>query len=131
MMGGDPVGIGPSIGRRFWPSLVLGGVLAVLVLAVFSGRLGHSPEELPPPVSPVSGVVTAVDAASLTDIRGFAIRTDDGQTIAFVLGPLENAAEFPPGHLKEHQATSEPVRVYFREQGLDLVAYRLEDASAT
>ena len=48
--------------------------------------------------------------------------------MTFKIGTLENGAEFPPGHLAEHLATSSPVRVYFRAEGPDLVVYRLEDA---
>ena len=84
----------------------------------------------PPTVSsPTEGIVIAVDAASLTDVRGFTLRTPKGYAFGFKVGPLENATEFPPGHLAEHQATSSPVRVYFRVEGEDRVAYRLEDAA--
>ena len=46
----------------------------------------------------------AVESAGLDQVKGFTLRTNDGETIAFMLGPLENGDEFPPGHLKEHQA---------------------------
>ena len=70
-----------------------------------------------------------VDSVSLTDVRGFAIRTTDGRTVEFRVGQLENAAEFPPGHLGEHQATSIPIRVTYREEAGERVAIRLEDAA--
>jgi hypothetical protein len=78
--------------------------------------------------SPVDGVVILVDAASLSDVRGFTIRTSEGSAATFVLGPLENAAEFSPSHLVEHQASSEPVRVWFRTESGQRLVYRLEDA---
>jgi hypothetical protein len=78
--------------------------------------------------SPVDGVVTRVDASGLTDVTGFTIRTADNVPVAFKLGPLENATQFSPGHLKEHEATGMPVRVYFRSSNGGLVVYRLEDA---
>ena len=78
--------------------------------------------------SPVDGVVIAVDAVSLTDVRGFTLRTPGGVSYDFKLGALENATSFSPSHLKEHQATSEPIRVWFRVDGGARVAYRIEDA---
>ena len=78
--------------------------------------------------SPVDGILTDIDSEGLTQVTAFTIRTNDGQSITFKIGTLENGAEFPPGHLAEHLATSSPVRVYFRAEGPDLVVYRLEDA---
>ena len=43
------------------------------------------------------------------------------------IGILENGAQFPPGHLAEHMANASPVRVFFRDEGGQLVVYRLED----
>jgi hypothetical protein len=80
------------------------------------------------PTSPLTGVVTAIDASGLDRVNGFTIRTADARTWTLRIGTLENGAQFPPGHLKEHQATSTPVRVFFRAQGSDLVVYRIEDA---
>jgi hypothetical protein len=84
-----------------------------------------------PPGSPgeiVEGVVIGVASTGLTEVQGFTIRTAGGETIDFRLGRLENATEFPPGHLAEHQATSTPIRVTFRIEGSERVAYRIEDA---
>jgi hypothetical protein len=67
----------------------------------------------------------------LSDVSGFTLRLATGRQITFRLGKLENGAEFPPGHLAEHMATSAPIRVYFRPQGSDLVVYRIEDAPAS
>jgi hypothetical protein len=78
--------------------------------------------------SPVEGVPIAIEAEGFTDIRAFTIRTDDGRQLRFVLGPLENATQFPPTHLAEHVAGSTRIRVFFRPDGPDDVAYRLEDA---
>jgi hypothetical protein len=78
--------------------------------------------------SPVDGVLTDIDSAGLTQVTGFTIRSGDGRSITFKIGTLENGAQFPPGHLAEHLATSSPVRVFFRAEGPDLVVYRLEDA---
>jgi hypothetical protein len=82
----------------------------------------------PPPSSPLEGVIVAVDSAGLGDVRGFDLRVQGG-VYPLTLGPLENATEFPPGHLAEHLASSEPVRAYFRESNGERVVYRLEDAT--
>ena len=81
------------------------------------------------PASPVDGVVIGVDAQSLGDVRGFTLRTMDGLTLTLTLGTLENATAFSPSHLSEHQATSEPIRVWFRVEAGQSVVYRLEDAT--
>ena len=74
------------------------------------------------------GVVVSVDSVSLTDVRGFTIRTTDGRTMVFRIGQLENGVQFPPGHLGVHQADSVPVRVTYRDENGEHVAIRLEDA---
>ena len=75
-----------------------------------------------------SGLVTAVEASGLTNVRGFTIRTDDGRTVVFRIGVLENGAQFPPGHLLEHRATGVKIVVTYRPENGELVAVRLEDA---
>jgi hypothetical protein len=80
------------------------------------------------PVSPLDGIVTQVDATGLTDVRGFTLRIAGGALVQFTMGPLENATQFSPGHLKEHQASGSPVRVFFTTNGSTLTVYRLEDA---
>ena len=52
----------------------------------------------------------------------------DGRELEFAIGTLENGAEFPPGHLAEHQALASPIRVWYRTEDDALVAFRLEDA---
>jgi hypothetical protein len=73
------------------------------------------------------GVIVGVDARSLTDVRSFQLRRGDGVIVEFQLGELENGDQFPPGHLAEHQATAERVRVYYRQEGAERFAVRLED----
>ena len=107
-------------------------LVALVGLSIFAPvRLcGCSPPAPPTPdvTSPADGVVIAVDAASLTDVRAFTLRTSGGFAFEFKLGTLENATEFSPSHLKEHQATSAPIRVWFRVENGVRVAYRLDDA---
>ena len=78
--------------------------------------------------SPAVGRLTGIDAEGLTRVTGFRLRTDGGAEVPFRIGVLENGAEFPPGHLAEHMATTTRVRVFFREEGGERVVYRLEDA---
>jgi hypothetical protein len=56
------------------------------------------------------------------------LRVPGGQLLEFDLRALENGAEFPPGHLAEHQATAAPVRVTYRMDGATRLAIRVEDA---
>jgi hypothetical protein len=109
------------IGRRgvVW----IGLAIAVLALGfVVVSAFGQAPRQTE------TGLVIAVDSSGLTDVRGFTIRTDDGRTVVFRIGALENGAQFPPGHLLEHRATGVKVVVTYRQGNGELVAIRLEDA---
>jgi hypothetical protein len=76
----------------------------------------------------VTGVVVGVDSEGLTDVRSFKLRL--GEVIFdFQIGELENADEFPPAHLLEHQATAQPVRAYYHLEDGVRFATRLEDAA--
>ena len=81
------------------------------------------------PESPVVGVITHVESTGISSVTAFQVRDGTGTIFTFRIGQLENGDQFPPGHLTEHQATSDPVRVFFRREGGELVAYRIEDAS--
>ncbi len=105
--------------RRLAPLLV--AVAAVVVIgAALAGRAATRSDV---------GVVVDVESSSLTDVQGFTLRGSDGRETRYRIGRLENGDAFPPGHLVEHQATSEPVRVVWREDGTGRVAVRLEDGS--
>ena len=105
--------------------VVAAGLLIAVVAigAVLITSLGRPPDRTE------TGVVVGIDAVSLTNVRGFTLRTPDGRTVSFRIGALENQAQFPPGHLTEHEATASPIRVTYRSEGTDLVAVRLEDAT--
>ncbi|MFL5749645.1 MAG: hypothetical protein ACJ767_03390 [Chloroflexota bacterium] len=102
-----------------------GVVLAVLAIGAFLATTLAQP-----PRQTETGVVIAVDSTSLTNVRGFTIRTSDGRTVAFTLGQLENASQFAPGHLNEHVATAVPVLVTYRVENGQRMVVRLEDAAA-
>ncbi len=82
----------------------------------------------PLPQSPVAGVVMSIDSQGLAKVRGFTLRTRSGVELKFVIGLLDNGADFPPGHLAEHQATLQPILVWFKVEDGKLVVYHLEDA---
>lgn len=115
------------------PTHWAGGLLLAVLVSATIGACGpaQSPTAAPIgslPPSPVDGVVVHVDSAGLADVKGFDLRLTDGTTLALTLGPLENGAQFAPGHLSEHQATGNPVRVFYRLVNGIPVVYRLEDA---
>jgi hypothetical protein len=109
--------------RRILPALIALAALGAIAVVLFGSGRSDGGDRLVE-----TGVVVDVDAESLTEVLGFTLRTSDGRTIEFVVGPLENAAEFPPSHLSVHLASGEPVRVTWKQGGPDRVAYRLEDA---
>ncbi|MGK2850314.1 MAG: hypothetical protein ACSLFN_05305 [Candidatus Limnocylindrales bacterium] len=82
-------------------------------------------------IAPTSaaGIVTAVDQSSLTDVRGFTLRTTAGTEMTFSIGDLElTDGAFPANHLREHMATATRVNVAFEIAGDQRLAVRLTDA---
>jgi hypothetical protein len=73
-------------------------------------------------------VIVGVESEGIDKVREFTLRTDDGALVAFTIGNLENGGTFPAGHLVEHQATAQKVRVWYNMEGETRVAVRLEDA---
>jgi len=106
-------------------SIVVGAGLVIALGAAAAFLITTAAQ---PPRQTETGVVIAVDATSLTNVKGFTIRTPDGRTVAFKLGPLENASQFAPGHLNEHIATAIPVLVTYQDKDGERVVVRLEDA---
>lgn len=122
----------PSRGRRAfqWFSLIAIVAIplaAILWLAAPKATCACRPAPSMPP-SPIDGVVVAVDSAGLGQVRAFTLRAAGGFDFVLRLGNLENATEFSPSHLAEHLATSQRVRVYYRDESGEPVVYRLEDA---
>jgi hypothetical protein len=132
---------------RRWPLVLAFAGVAVVLLVVARGAgqpappgptpstavpgspapSGSGSGSLASVASPVEGIVVRIVATGLNEVQGFSILTLDGETIDFRMGPLVNAEQFPPGHLSEHQATSDPVRVYFEIDGGERVARRIDD----
>ena len=114
-------------------NLFIGTLIAVVVVVagaalLFSGNVNNDHATVG---TDATGVIVAVDSAGLSDVRGFTLRTDDGDLLEFSLERLENGAEFPPGHFAEHQATAEPVLVRYNSSSGVLFALRVEDAPKT
>jgi flagellar biosynthesis/type III secretory pathway M-ring protein FliF/YscJ len=101
--------------------LVVAVAALVLVVVVLATQVGQQKTD--------TGLVVDVEATGLAEVRGFTLRASDGREIEYRVGVLENAAAFPPGHLYEHRATAQAIRVFYREESGARVAYRLEDAS--
>ena len=114
--------------RRLFLLAFAGLVVITAVVAVALSSTTVRDPDAPPGTTSLVGVVVGVDAESLGDVRSFDLRLDDGTVQTFGLGELENADEFPPGHLGEHQVTAEPVRVWYREVTGGREAIRMEDA---
>jgi hypothetical protein len=109
-------------------ALVLVVALGAAVLAAILVNGGMDRPEGSVNASSVIGVVVGVQSEGLGRVRGFTVRTGDGATVAFTIGDLENGVAFPPGHLVEHQATGQPVRIWYVPEGATKVAIRIEDA---
>ncbi len=109
--------------------VIVGLAAAAAIFAGGSGGPGAGGSGAPPSgASEVTGVIVAVDSAGLGDVSGFTLRQTGGDQLTFDLSTLGNGTQFPPGHLSEHQATAQPVRVWYRDDGTRLYALWLEDA---
>jgi len=115
-------------------------LVLVVILAVTGGAaivLSDTTMPMPVPELPGGGsficaVVVEVDTRGLNDVRAFKLRSGNktfGETFFdFQVGELENADEFPPAQLLEHQATAERVCVFYRMEDGVRYATRIEDA---
>jgi hypothetical protein len=107
-------------------------VVAVVLLGVGAAILNQVSSGARPDGSPtVDGIVVGVDSQGLGNVKGFRLRTPDGRILAFDLSADRNGAQFPPGHLTEHLATAQPVRVWYEGSGDQLKALWLEDKPTT
>jgi hypothetical protein len=104
--------------------------VVVVITAAAALLLGGGKADPGPPADAQTavGVIIGVDSQGLDKVSGFTLRTTDQGSLTFRIGVLENGAAFPPGHLVEHQASAQPVRVWYRTDGDAKVAIRLEDA---
>lgn len=97
-------------------------ILALLIgLTLVVGGCGD-------PGKAAAGIVIAVDAPA-GEVTGFTLRTQQGETIPFVIGELEaGGAAFAASHLVEHAVTLQPIAVGYRIADARNVVHRLVDA---
>jgi hypothetical protein len=63
------------------------------------------------------------------EVVGFTLRTQQGETIPFVIGTLEvDGAAFAASHLAEHAVTLQPIAVGYRVRDGVNVVHRMVDA---
>ena len=111
--------------------LFLAALAVVAIAAAVVALTGGGPADGSRPDGPaVDGVAIQVESSGLASVSGFTLRTADGRELRFGLGELQNATQFAPGHLAEHVATSQPIRVWYRETAGGLEALWLEDVPA-
>lgn len=109
-------------------ALVMIAVISVAAVTVYVLSGPTSGSGGPPGSETIVGVIVRVESEGLDRVTGFDLRTIDQGTMGFRIGVLENGAQFPPGHLVEHQASAVPIKVWYVTEGGDRVAVRLEDA---
>jgi hypothetical protein len=114
--------------RRLFAILFLAILIVTGIAAILFSETGPIDPDRPPGTTDMTGVVVGVDSRGLADVRGFTLRRPGGELVEFGLRALQNPTEFAPSHLAEHQATAEPVRVWWRMEGSERLAIKLEDA---
>lgn len=97
----------------------VGGPLAALAAALIAG--GCTPT---PTTGTARGLLTDVQAASLTMLREVELRAEDGRILRFA---IEGDTGITPGHAREHMVNAEPVTITYRSERGTLVALRIED----
>ena len=109
--------------------------LALVAVIVIAGAVAFVQGSAPSPSGPPTelptmvGVVVGVESGGLGDVRSFTLRGEGGSLTTLSLARLGNPTEFPPGHLAEHQATADPIRVFYAFDGTAYDAIWLQDAS--
>jgi hypothetical protein len=81
----------------------------------------------------VSGLMIDLNSRSIQQAESFTLRTDDGRELEFSVSSDFNqgvAHPMTPGHLRQHMALADPVRVTYRTEGTRLVATAIEDANS-
>lgn len=72
------------------------------------------------PASPVEGIVTDVQVASLTEVEQFSLQLDSGKTLVFAVEPGD--PDVAASELREHLNFAIRLKVTFRRDGDDLIA---------
>ena len=110
----------PTRRRQGWRAAA--PTLALLVgISLVGGACGD-------PGKAAAGIVTAVDAPA-GEVTSFTLRTQEGETLPFVIGKLEtDGAAFAASHLVEHAVTLQPIAVGYQVRDGRNVVHRMVDA---
>jgi hypothetical protein len=100
------------------------GLAALVVVLGACSRPGSSGEPRAP--AQVVGVVVDVESAGLGEVESFTVKDGDETFEIFI--DAGATYSFPPSHLYNHRATSQPVRVRMIERSGRLLATSIEDA---
>ena len=65
-----------------------------------------------------------VQARDIGHAEAIAVRSADGREWRF---RVADSVDMTPGHLREHATFGQPVTVYYRQEGAELVATRVTD----
>lgn len=77
----------------------------------------------------VEGIITNVEASSLTQAETFTVRDNDNNIIVFHIAPdaTQDPEEgFFPSHLREHAVAVGKVKVFYRVEDGEFLALKLE-----
>jgi hypothetical protein len=109
------------------------GLVGLAFVLAFASVGCSSNSATPAPASTVlsaTGLVVAANGPDVSSVTTFTLRTNDGQTINFVVGTLDvSNGGLPAPHLREHMAGSTPTTVYYRVENGQNVAIKYTDAS--
>lgn len=106
-----------------------GKVSAKFEAVVGEDELSRAVAAVAPQAGTATGIVTAVDQASVAEVNSFTLRTDSGEERTFAVGDLDlSGGAFNAGHLREHMATVSPINVEFVKVGRGDTTTRLTDA---
>ena len=106
--------------------------MAALALALTAGACATASNGATSPAATTlsaTGLVIAANGPDAATVSTFTLRTDDGQTLNFVVGTLDiSDGGLPAPHLREHMAGSTPTTVYYRVENGQNVAVKYTDA---
>lgn len=97
------------------------GIWALLAVLLLAGCSAAGPS------SPVEGIVTDVQATSLTEVEQFSLQLDSGETLVFAVQPGD--PDVPASELREHLNFAIRLEVTFHRDGDRLVADAVKHGS--